>query len=272
MKNSHLQCLCGHVLLLKLAMLLWLFCDQSYAKDANEEQAISLQSLDALVNDKPKPFYKVTEIKDEQINAQQCIKNSLIEFNSDQLTQYALMQVQCKLYLDAKKNFGAQTNVGTSEQVNFKDLPTIIFLHGFHPHPYNYGRIKDGTTYRPGDYYRKVTRAFTEQGFIVLTPDYRGHNDSQGQSYTTKSNAWLYYLRDSINFIKQVRVSGIYNNDNLFIVGHSMGASIGLLTSLLLSDEIKSYSLWAAGNVNNNKVFTQLVDKALSELDKSSGS
>ena len=49
--------------------------------------------------------------------------------------------------------------------------PVLMFNHGYHPDPPNYGRIADGSTNLPGDYYREVARRFASAGFVVVVPD-----------------------------------------------------------------------------------------------------
>ena len=59
-------------------------------------------------------------------------------------------------------------------------FPVLIANHGTHPDPPRYGYTGDGVDSRPGDYYRPIPELFTAQGFLVVMPDYRGHNDSEG--------------------------------------------------------------------------------------------
>ncbi|MEW6999150.1 alpha/beta hydrolase family protein [Colwelliaceae bacterium BS250] len=187
---------------------------------------ISNQALMSAASSEVASEVTFTELTNERLKSGVEILNQLLTFKSDNLTQYALLQAPLPIQ-------------------SFKDRPLIVFLHGYHPQPKNYGRIKDGSTYRPGDYYRNLTQAYTKQGFVVLTLDYRGHNDSQGEQFTQLKDAQLWYTRDTLHFINLVINSERFDNDNIFVVGHSMGASIGLYTSLLLKRRIKASSLWS---------------------------
>lgn len=125
-------------------------------------------------------------------------------------------------------------------------FPILIFGHGFHPEPKKYGVSNEtGKDWRPGDYYRGIPEAYTEEGFLVLTPDYRGHNISEGFEYTkTSFLASTYYAIDVLHLI--AALSDIENVDleRIFYIGHSMGGDVGL-KMLLATDKIKAASLWA---------------------------
>lgn len=73
-----------------------------------------------------------------------------------------------------------------------------VSTRGYHPDPPNYGRIADGSTNRPRDYYREVARRFAAAGFVVVVPDYRGHNDSVGSEFVQSPLAAYWYTRDVI--------------------------------------------------------------------------
>jgi len=53
-------------------------------------------------------------------------------------------------------------------------------------------------TDRPGDYYRALPITFARKGFLVVVPDFRGHNDSQGLEYAHGLLESNWYSRDSI--------------------------------------------------------------------------
>ena len=77
-------------------------------------------------------------------------------------------------------------------------FPVVIFGHGFHPEPKKYGvSNKTGEDWRPGDYYRGIPEGYAEKGYLTVTPDYRGHNVSDGFEYTKTSYlASTYYAID----------------------------------------------------------------------------
>ena len=75
--------------------------------------------------------------------------------------------------------------------------PVVIFNHGFHPTPHANGRrTEDGVSDRPGDYYRLIPAAIARAGFLVVSPDYRGHNDSEGIEFVLRRDSPIWYARD----------------------------------------------------------------------------
>ncbi|MEM1119396.1 MAG: alpha/beta fold hydrolase [Bacteroidota bacterium] len=125
-------------------------------------------------------------------------------------------------------------------------FPILIFGHGFHPNPPKYGVSNaTGKDWRPGDYYRGIPEAYAEKGFLVITPDYRGHNVSEGFPYTqTSFLATTYYAIDVLHLLSALPTLKAGNLDDIYYVGHSMGGEVGL-KMLLATDQIKAASLWA---------------------------
>jgi len=72
--------------------------------------------------------------------------------------------------------------------------PVLIANHGFVATPEKYGITAEGIDSRPGDYYRDVPEIYAREGFLVVMPDYRGHNISEG--FTTGYLATNYYTLD----------------------------------------------------------------------------
>ena len=121
----------------------------------------------------------------------------------------------------------------------------LIFGHGFHPEPKKYGvSNKTGKDWRPGDYYRGIPEAYAEKGFLVITPDYRGHNKSDGFEYTQSSYlASSYYAIDVLHLINALPTLQNADAANIFYMGHSMGGDVGL-KMLLATNKIKAASIW----------------------------
>ena len=125
--------------------------------------------------------------------------------------------------------------------------PVIIFNHGFHSEPHKNGRRTiDGVSDRPGDYYRQIPQRFARKGFLVIAPDYRGHNDSSGAEYTLHESSPNWYARDVLGIIDKLQSNGSANMDHLFMLGHSMGAEVTLLAAAALGDKLKGVSIWSA--------------------------
>jgi len=125
--------------------------------------------------------------------------------------------------------------------------PVLMFNHGYHPDPPNYGRIADGSTNRPGDYYREVARRFASAGFVVVVPDYRGHNDSAGSEFVQSPLAAYWYTRDVIAAYRALPSLPRIDLEQTFLWGHSMGGPITLRALLALGDEVSAASIWSSG-------------------------
>lgn len=124
-------------------------------------------------------------------------------------------------------------------------FPVVIFNHGHHPDPVNYGITAEGENHRPGDYYRSIPELFAAHGYLVVVPDYRGHNNSEGFEFTEGMLESAYYTEDVLNLVAGLRdIDGI-NHDALFMMGHSMGGEVSLRT-LLATNKIKAASLWSS--------------------------
>ena len=123
-------------------------------------------------------------------------------------------------------------------------FPTIIANHGFHPDPPRYGITAEGVTHRPGDYYRQIPEVFTREGFLVVMPDYRGHNSSEGSEFTHGFIATNYYTQDVLALLNDIDVIDQVDPGNIFMWGHSMGGEVSL-RSLLATSRVKAASLWA---------------------------
>ena len=124
--------------------------------------------------------------------------------------------------------------------------PVIIFNHGFHPEPHNNGRRTiDGISDRPGDYYRQIPQALARRGFLVVVPDYRGHNDSSGAEFTLQESSPRWYVRDVLGLIEVLQNDARANMDHLFMLGHSMGAEVTLYAAAALGEQLKGASIWS---------------------------
>ena len=122
--------------------------------------------------------------------------------------------------------------------------PVIIANHGFHPDPPRYGITTAGVDHRPGDYYRAVPELYTRHGFMVIMPDYRGHNISQGREYTHGFLAANYYTQDVLALLACIDDLDQADTDNIFMWGHSLGAEV-TLRALLGSVVVRGASLWS---------------------------
>ncbi len=123
--------------------------------------------------------------------------------------------------------------------------PIVVANHGHHPDPPKYGITADGADHRPGDYYRRIPELFVKHGFMVVLPDYRGHNNSEGFEFTEGMLESAYYTEDVINLVNAIdQINGV-DADRIFMWGHSMGGEV-TLRALLATDRIRAASLWSS--------------------------
>ena len=124
--------------------------------------------------------------------------------------------------------------------------PVIIFNHGFHPEPFMNGRRSiDGISDRPGDYYRQIPQSLAHHGFLVVVPDYRGHNDSAGAEFTLKETSTHWYARDVLGVVKALDSIDNIDKNHLFMLGHSMGGQVTISVAGLLGDKLGGASIWS---------------------------
>jgi pimeloyl-ACP methyl ester carboxylesterase len=131
--------------------------------------------------------------------------------------------------------------------------PTLLINHGHHPNPQQYGRIANGETNRPGDYYRALPLAFARQGFLVLVPDFRGHNDSEGAEFARGPLESNWYSRDSIVAFRAMDSIPQASRKNRFMWGHSMGGAVTLRAILALGNRVKAASIWSSTTTDSHK-------------------
>ena len=124
-------------------------------------------------------------------------------------------------------------------------FPVLVVNHGFHPTPQRYGMTDDGVDARPGDYYRRIPSLYAKAGFLVLMPDYRGHNISEGLEYTKGLLASGYYTQDVLALLNGIHEIKHADSKNVFMWGHSLGGEVTLRT-LLASGLVKGASLWSS--------------------------
>lgn len=140
--------------------------------------------------------------------------------------------------------------------------PVLLMNHGHHPEPKNYARIEDGSTDRPGNYYRTLPPAYAAAGFMVVVPDFRGHNDSEGSSYTGSMLEATWYARDSVTAFKALPSLANADTSRVFTWGHSMGGEVALRMVLALGGQIRAASLWStvAGDLWEQTVHYSFTD------------
>jgi len=110
--------------------------------------------------------------------------------------------------------------------------PAIVFNHGYIP---------------PGEYktterYVAYTDGFSRNGYILIRPDYRGHDRSEGEAAGGYgSNA---YTIDVLNALASLRKHPDVDVNRIGMWGHSMGGFI-TLRSMVVDNNIKAGVIWA---------------------------
>ena len=123
-------------------------------------------------------------------------------------------------------------------------FPVVVANHGYVPEPTKYGITADGVDSRPGDYYRSVPELYTSRGFLVVLPDYRGHNSSEGLEFTGTPESVDYYADDVITLLGMLHELQQSDMNNVFMWSHSMGGAVSL-RAMLATDMIKGASFWS---------------------------
>ena len=132
--------------------------------------------------------------------------------------------------------------------------PVVLANHGYVPDPRRYGITAEGIDSRPGDYYRSIPELFTSRGFLVVMPDYRGHNSSDGfeQIDPQTDDSFLLYGEDVVALL--AGISDLRRHqlgadlDNIFMWSHSMGGIVSMRV-LLATDTVRASSFWSTMNV-----------------------
>lgn len=162
------------------------------------------------------------------------VHRRVVWFTADGLRQYALVL----------KPGGATPEGG---------WPVLLINHGHHPNPPQYGRIASGETDRPGDYYRAIPLAFAQLGFMVVVPDFRGHNDSEGKQYAKGPLESGWYSRDAIVAFRALDSLPTAHRENRFMWGHSMGGAVTQRALIALQDRVKGASIWSSTSTDSRK-------------------
>lgn len=177
----------------------------------------------------------ITQVKD--LGLSNGVKHELVSFNvpKDGLNEFALMTLPAQAPAKGK-------------------YPVLILCHGYN-NPQNYSTLKA---------YLGDMEFYSQHGFAVIKPDYRG----QGFSLTAGTPDGAYYSMsyntDVMSLIAAVKQTSYLNKGDINLWGHSMGGYIALRASVL-SRDIKTVILLSApvGNVQATySAYTAISDTA----------
>lgn len=121
--------------------------------------------------------------------------------------------------------------------------PVLFLNHGF-IEPSNYSITSS---------YKAFMDYYSRNGFLVLKPDYRGHDDSEGEAQGGHTNPD--YTVDVLSLLDAIKKYPDANPEKIGMWGHSMGGSI-TLRAIVVSKDIKA-SMLVAGVVASPKSFVQ---------------
>lgn len=140
----------------------------------------------------------------------------IVSYLSDGLKIYALLTVP----------FGEKPTGG---------WPVIVFNHGYiTPSTYE----TNPTSGQYASYYP----VFSENGYIVLKPDYRGNGNSDGKpegAYYSPA-----YATDELNAIASIKKYPDANPNKIGLWGHSMGGNVILRAMVVDPQDVKAAVIW----------------------------
>ncbi len=110
--------------------------------------------------------------------------------------------------------------------------PAIVFNHGYIP----------PDIYRTTERYVAYVAGFATNGYIVLRPDYRGHDQSEGEARGAYGEPD--YTIDVLNGLAAIRQYPAADPVRIGMWGHSMGGYI-TLRAMVVAADIKAGVIWA---------------------------
>jgi uncharacterized protein len=109
--------------------------------------------------------------------------------------------------------------------------PVIIFNHGYIP----------PEQYRTTQRYVAYVDGFAKAGYIVFRPDYRGHDQSEGEAVGPYGSPA--YTIDVLNAVASIKRYPVVDPARIGMWGHSMGGWI-TLRAMVVSQDIKAGVIW----------------------------
>lgn len=164
--------------------------------------------------------YEKGEVKiEKKAETNKSFTSYIASYSSDGLSVYTLLNIP---------NAPAPAN----------GFPVVIVNHGY-INPASYDTISS---------YKNITDYFSQNGYLVLKPDYRGNGNSEIDDMALMRFA---YPIDVMNLISSIPSIEVANSNSIYLWGHSMGGEVTLEVLEIiggnpdLSKSIKAAVLWA---------------------------
>jgi fermentation-respiration switch protein FrsA (DUF1100 family) len=183
--------------------------NQSNSSNQNQSESHPF-SIDALRN---REYPGSTVVIEEELGVRGNYRSYVISYDSDGLKQYALMNEPIT-------------------PVPQNGFPVLILNHGY----------IEPTVYDTVTSYQSYMDPYSRAGFLVVKPDYRGHNNSEGEPVSAHTSPD--YTVDVLNLVGSIKKYPTANANKIAMWGHSMGGGI-TLRALAVSKDIKVAALLA---------------------------
>lgn len=121
--------------------------------------------------------------------------------------------------------------------------PVIVFNHGY----------IDPDVYRTAERYVNYIDGFARSGYIVFSPDYRGHDQSGGRASGAYGGPG--YTVDVLNAVAALKAFEDADPDRIGMWGHSMGGFI-TLRAMVVDTDIKAGVIWAGVVASYAEMYT----------------
>ncbi|KUJ84480.1 hypothetical protein AVO43_01930 [Microbulbifer sp. ZGT114] len=112
--------------------------------------------------------------------------------------------------------------------------------------------------------------AYAAAGYVVVVPDYRGHNESAGFEFTERFLAPHWYARDLLGALNGLLSLQEVDADRVFAVGHSMGSTVLQLAAPHMDARVRAVSLWSTARLDYRARILANAVKAQGGMDRHS--
>ena len=144
----------------------------------------------------------------------------VVSFFSDGLEEYALMNVP-------------NPSAGSGQGMPDNGWPVVVVNHGY----------IEPEVYSVENSYINTSAYFANAGFLVVKPDYRGHDKSEGEAGSLTSR--INYAVDVMNLLAGVRKLDNADESRIYMYGHSMGGDVTLRVLEVCPNCVQAATLWA---------------------------